>query len=102
MTNFSVWITKVSWQNIDEHKRADLLQNNPLGTPGSGLVRWAHLDDLIGELRSNDESVLWIGHSIHAEIFALFRQYVALMGLQPWLLLPNLGFKYLHYGKHFP
>lgn len=104
MTNFCLWITKKSWQNIPENKRTDLLRNNPpstqtkSGSPPPG--DWQHLLDLANALK--EENVIWVGHGIHCEVFALFRQFMGQQKKQQWLLMPNLAFHYKYGSSSFP
>ena len=93
MTNLCLWITKNSWQNIGSAFRTDLLQNNPFfGGRPSSPGQWAHLTALAYELRNCD--VIWIGHGIHSEVFALFRLFMRSLVNPDWLLMPNLAYHY--------
>jgi hypothetical protein len=93
MTNFCIWITKDSWQNIGTSTRAQLSEINPpfnsLPTyPGA----WSHLEALYTELK--DVQIVWIGHGIHSEVFSHFRQFMRSKRNSNWLLMPNLAYWY--------
>lgn len=100
MTNFCLWITKNSWQNTGAATRTALLECNPLFNNKSTLPGdWAHLIALRDALAGID--VLWVGHGIHCEVFALFRQFMREVPGQRWLLLPNLAYHYNYADWHF-
>jgi hypothetical protein len=93
LTNFCLWITKRLWQRIRPQTRADLLANNPPlrgkpTTPG----QWAHLTELAAALAGHE--VVWVGHGIQCEVFALFRQFISSVPGARWLLTPDLAFHY--------
>jgi hypothetical protein len=97
MTNFCLWNTNESWQNLSTPTRADLLENNPgfnghPTTPGD----WAHLNELTKEL--DGVIAVWVAHGLHSEVFALFRQFIRSHPKEQWLLMPNLAF-YYNYQK---
>lgn len=92
MTNFCLWITRQSWQNLGSQVRADLLENNvPHNGKGTGPGQWEHLISLRKVV--SEYEVTWVGHGIHSEVFALFRQFMRNQDA-PWLLMPNLAFYY--------
>ncbi len=92
MTNFCIWITEESWQNIGAQVRADLLENNVLFSGrGTQPGEWEHLKALREILRERE--VIWVGHGIHCEVSALFRQFMRGESAH-WLLMPNLAFYY--------
>jgi hypothetical protein len=93
MTNFCIWITKRSWQNVSPHARADLLENNPLlGVKSTVLGCWAHLSELAKIL--DGSPVLWVAHGMHCEVFTLFRQFIRSLPGAQWMLIPNLSYYY--------
>jgi hypothetical protein len=97
MTNFCIWITKRSWQKTSPQARTDLLENNPpLGSKSTAPGDWAHLAELVNDLDSVD--VVWVGHGMHCEVFALFRQFIRSARIAKWMLLPNLAYNY-NYDK---
>ena len=93
MTNLCLWITRNAWQNIGSAFRADLLENNPfLGGNPTSPGQWAHLTALAYALRNCD--VIWVGHGMHSEVFAIFRLFMRSLVNPDWLLLPNLAYHY--------
>ena len=101
MTNFCLWNTDTRWQNIDPKLRANLLDYNPTFSGGTtSAPDWPHLAQLHAALASS--SPLWIAHGIHSEVFSLFQPFAALLGLNRWMMTPNLSYRYFHYGKCYP
>lgn len=93
MTNFCLWITNDSWQNMTPQARARLLVSNPpFGAIHAPAGIWPHLDALANALKG--QKALWVAHGKDCEVFALFRQWIARYPNQDWLLLPNLAFHY--------
>jgi len=96
MTNFCLWITNDFWTKIPPSRRADLLVNNPTTITGQSTApgSWYHLDELARCLK--DIKVLWIGHGMRSEVFALFRQFMQQLEKPNWILLPNVsrGYKF--------
>jgi len=93
MTNFCLWITNESWQNIRPSSRADLLENNPaIGVKSSATGCCAHLNELAERLKGED--LLWVGHGMHCEVYALVRQFARCLPNTQWMLMPNLAFYY--------
>lgn len=91
LSNFCLWITNHSWQDIRPiGTRSKLLQNNPLfdGLPNPALD-FKHLDALADSLR--DKQVVWLAHGFHCEVPALFARWIGRRGITDWLLAPNLG-----------
>lgn len=108
MTNFCIWITNESWLDVRAQVRANLLVENPLfnGCPVTGNGNWPHLDALAVALKNYKQPVLWVGHGLDSEVFALFRLWAKKRGdIENWLLLPNLSRPYKGkgvYNKTYP
>jgi hypothetical protein len=105
MTNFCIWITDVSWQSNPSNIRASLLVGNPAfrGQFSSACGDWPHLDALAAGLYAHQAKVLWVGHGLGGEVFALLRLWNKKRDIGDWILLPNLSYRYSGtYGKTFP
>ncbi len=101
LSNFCLWITDQSWQNLSPNVRANLLEQNPpfsrrSTAPGS----WHHLQSLASAL--HDLKAIWVAQGMHCEVFSLFRQLVRTMPHLDWLLVPNLSHPYTKYGTSYP
>lgn len=101
MTNFCLWITENSWQDVRPSRRADLLANNPQAVSGKSTApgSWWHLQELANALEENQVTTLWVGHGSDCEVFALFRQFVTTLSTPDWLLLPNVSRPYAYDNK---
>jgi hypothetical protein len=66
-------------------------------------TNWLHLTELAKKLHKKlqKEDVIWVGHGMHCEVFALFRQFMRSMPGAPWILMPNLSY-YYDYQKKWP
>jgi hypothetical protein len=104
MTNFCIWITDVSWQSNPSNIRASLLVGNPAfsGQIPSACGDWPHLEALAAGLYAHQTNVLWVGHGLGGEVFALLRLWNKKHDIGDWILLPNLSHRYGTYGKTFP
>lgn len=103
MTNFCLWITTEPWLELPVADRAGLLANNPpfAGAP-TATPSWPHLAALAQALAMHTEPALWVVHGLHSEVFGLFNACQPILGLSPWLRIPNLGYPYSHYCRSFP
>lgn len=79
-TNFSPFVTFQEWQQYDSADRAHVL------AALTGQLQ--HLDDLLAIL---GKEVLWVGHGLGAEAFALFRLWQERNSITQWLLTANLS-----------
>ena len=91
MTNFCAWITDDYWQDVETCLRANLLVSNPPFNGNTSTSDWLHLDALADALEEKKQPVLWVGHGMGSEVFALFRLWVEKRKIDKWILLPNLS-----------
>lgn len=99
MANFCLWITHNRWLKTASEERAQLLANNPpFGGARCDAPAWPHLVRLSAAIAP----AIWVAHGMHSEVFALFDAVAPHLSAKHWLKTPNLGYRYFHYGTHFP
>ena len=101
MSNFCLWNTTARWLEIPSTNRFALLASNPLfaGKPTTA-PSWPHLLEL--ERVLTPEPLLWVIHGLHSGVFGLFGHMKPTLSAAKWIMTPNLGFPYYHYGTHYP
>ena len=83
-TNFSPLITYLSWQNYPPQYRAHMLTLFNAG--------FDYLDNLLAVLNTNGVGIfVHVGHGLHSEVPALFRQWQTKHRIKPWMITANLA-----------